>query len=130
MAASIAAKVLELRNEVVRESLGDFKNVEHRLEQVGKIQGIEFINDSKATNVNATWYALESMTSPVVWIAGGVDKGNDYSMLKPVVREKVRAIVCLGKDNRSEEHTSELQSLMSISYAVLCLKKTNKKEHT
>ncbi|QEC50976.1 UDP-N-acetylmuramoylalanine--D-glutamate ligase [Anseongella ginsenosidimutans] len=99
MAAAIAAKVLDLRNEVVRESLGDFKNVEHRLEQVGKIQGIEFINDSKATNVNATWYALESMTSPVIWIAGGVDKGNDYSMLKPVVREKVKAIVCLGKDN-------------------------------
>lgn len=99
MAAGIAAKVLDLRNEVVRESLGDFKNVEHRLEQVGRIQGIEFINDSKATNVNATWYALESMTTPVIWIAGGVDKGNDYHMLKSVVREKVRAIVCLGKDN-------------------------------
>ena len=99
MAAAIAAKVLDLRNEVVRESLGDFKNVAHRLEHVGKIQGIEFINDSKATNVNATWYALGSMTTPVVWIAGGVDKGNDYSMLKPVVREKVRAIVCLGKEN-------------------------------
>ncbi|HYH54958.1 MAG TPA: UDP-N-acetylmuramoyl-L-alanine--D-glutamate ligase, partial [Anseongella sp.] len=100
MAASIAAKVLDLRNEVVRESLGNFKNVEHRLEQVGKIQGIEFINDSKATNVNAAWYALESMTAPVVWIAGGVDKGNDYSMLKSLVREKVKAIVCLGKDSR------------------------------
>src|SRR3546814_17832015 len=81
MAASIAAKVLELRNEVVRESLGDFKNVEHRLEQVGKIPGIEFINDSKDTNVNATWYALQRMTSPVVGIAGGGDKGNDYIMM-------------------------------------------------
>lgn len=123
MAASIAAKVLELRNEVVRESLGNFKNVEHRLEQVGKIQGIEFINDSKATNVNATWYALESMTTPVIWIAGGVDKGNDYSMLKPVVRDKVKAIVCLGKDNRKiheafEEDAEIIVNTLSAREAV------------
>ena len=123
MAAAIAAKVLDLRNEVVRESLGDFKNVEHRLEQVGRIQDIEFINDSKATNVNATWYALESMTTPVIWIAGGVDKGNDYSMLKSVVREKVKAIICLGKDNGKihdafEEDAEIIVNTMSAREAV------------
>ncbi|HEY0245272.1 MAG TPA: UDP-N-acetylmuramoyl-L-alanine--D-glutamate ligase [Mucilaginibacter sp.] len=100
MASGIVAKVLELRNETIRESLATFKNIEHRLESVGKISGISFINDSKATNVNSTWYALESMTSDVVLILGGVDKGNDYTMLKDLVRQKVKAIVCLGKDNQ------------------------------
>jgi UDP-N-acetylmuramoylalanine--D-glutamate ligase len=100
MAAGIVAKVLELRNETIRESMGSFRNIEHRLEFVAKISGISFINDSKATNVNSTWYALESMTSNVVLILGGVDKGNDYNMLKDLVRQKVKAIVCLGKDNR------------------------------
>ncbi len=99
MASGIVAKVLELRNDTLRESMGNFKNIEHRLESVGKISGISFINDSKATNVNSTWYALESMTSDVVLILGGVDKGNDYSMLRDLVRQKVKAIVCLGKDN-------------------------------
>ncbi len=99
MASGIAAKVLELRNESIRESMGSFKNIEHRLESVGKISGISFINDSKATNVNSTWYALESMTSDVILILGGVDKGNDYAMLKSLVKQKVKAIVCLGKDN-------------------------------
>lgn len=99
LAAGIAAKVLEIRNESVRESLQDFKNVEHRLEFVAKINGIEFVNDSKATNVNSTWYALESMDKPVVWIVGGVDKGNDYDSLAPLVKEKVKAIICLGEDN-------------------------------
>jgi UDP-N-acetylmuramoylalanine--D-glutamate ligase len=99
MAASIASRVLEIRKDVIRESLSDFQNVEHRLEFVLKVHGIDFINDSKATNVNATWYALGSMTKPVIWIVGGVDKGNDYSMLKELVQEKVKAIVCLGKDN-------------------------------
>jgi UDP-N-acetylmuramoylalanine--D-glutamate ligase len=99
MASGIVAKVLELRNETIRESMGDFKNIEHRLESVGKISGISFINDSKATNVNSTWYALESMTSDVILIMGGVDKGNDYTMLNELVRQKVKAIVCLGKDN-------------------------------
>jgi len=99
MAAGIAARVLELRNDVVRESLSDFQNVEHRLERVAMVHGIEFINDSKATNVNSAWYALESMDRPVVWIAGGVDKGNDYTSLRELVRTKVKAIVCLGKDN-------------------------------
>jgi UDP-N-acetylmuramoylalanine--D-glutamate ligase len=100
MASGIVAKVLELRNDTLRESLATFRNIEHRLESVGKISGISFINDSKATNVNSTWYALESMTSDVVLILGGVDKGNDYSMLKDLVKQKVKAIVCLGKDNQ------------------------------
>jgi len=100
MASGIVAKVLELRNNTLRESLATFKNIEHRLESVGKISGISFINDSKATNVNSTWYALESMTTDVVLILGGVDKGNDYSMLKDLVKQKVKAIVCLGKDNQ------------------------------
>ncbi|MGF7037960.1 UDP-N-acetylmuramoyl-L-alanine--D-glutamate ligase [Mucilaginibacter lappiensis] len=100
MASGIVAKVLELRNESMRESMGNFKNIEHRLESVGKISGISFINDSKATNVNSTWYALESMTTDVVLILGGVDKGNDYGMLKELVKQKVKAIVCLGKDNK------------------------------
>ena len=100
MASGIVAKVLELRNETIRESMATFKNIEHRLESVGKISGISFINDSKATNVNSTWYALESMTSDVVLILGGVDKGNDYTMLKDLVKQKVKAIVCLGKDTQ------------------------------
>ncbi len=99
MASGIVAKVLEIRDETLRESLATFKNIEHRLESVGKISGISFINDSKATNVNSTWYALESMTSDVVLILGGVDKGNDYTMLTDLVKQKVKAIVCLGKDN-------------------------------
>mgnify|MGYP000105381597 CR=1 FL=1 len=100
MASGIIAKVLEIKNDTIRESLGDFKNIEHRLEHVAKIQGIEFINDSKATNVNSVWFAMETMHAPVIWIAGGVDKGNDYTMLKALVKEKVKAIVCLGKDSR------------------------------
>ena len=100
MAAGLSARVLEVRKEIIRESLEDFVNVEHRLEFVAKVHGIEFINDSKATNVNSTWYALESMTKPVVLIAGGVDKGNDYSELMSLVHEKVKAIICLGIDNK------------------------------
>lgn len=99
MASGLAGRVLELKKEIIRESLSDFQNVEHRLEFVAKIHGIDFINDSKATNVNSTWYALESFQHPVIWIVGGVDKGNDYEMLKELVSEKVKAIVCLGKDN-------------------------------
>ncbi len=99
MAAAIAGKVLNIRKETIRESLTDFQGVEHRLESVIMVAGINFINDSKATNVNSTWYALECMKSGVIWIAGGVDKGNDYSELNTVVKEKVKAIVCLGKDN-------------------------------
>jgi len=99
MAAGIAGMVFRIRNEQLRESLAAFQGVEHRLERFLKVHGIEFINDSKATNVNSTWYALESIQKPVVWIAGGIDKGNDYSMLRQLVKEKVKAIVCLGKDN-------------------------------
>jgi len=99
MAAGITGSVLKLRNPVIRESLMDFTGVEHRLEHFIKVHGIEFINDSKATNVNSTWYALESMTNPVIWIAGGIDKGNSYSDLYDLVKAKVKALVCLGKDN-------------------------------
>lgn len=99
MAAGIAGNVLKIRNEVIREALMDFQGVEHRLEEVTKVHGINFINDSKATNVNSTWYALESVKGRVVWIVGGVDKGNDYSELFKLVENKVNAIVCLGKDN-------------------------------
>lgn len=100
MAAAIIGQVLNIRKETIRESLISFQNVEHRLESVITTGGVEYINDSKATNVNSTWYALESMEKPTVWIAGGVDKGNDYSLLKEMVKEKVRIIVCLGIDNR------------------------------
>ncbi len=99
MASGIASRLLEIRSESLKQSLSDFKNAEHRLEHVAKIQNVEFINDSKATNVNSAWYALESVNTPIVWIAGGVDKGNDYTILKNLVKDKVRAIVCLGVDN-------------------------------
>lgn len=100
MASGIVARVLDIRNITIRESMGDMRNIEHRLEHVAKISGVEYINDSKATNVNSTWYALESMTTQVVLILGGVDKGNDYKMLKDLVKSKVKAIVCLGKNNK------------------------------
>jgi len=100
MAAAIAGKILNIRKEVIRESLADFQGVEHRLEPVITVCGINFINDSKATNVNSTWYAIECMENNIIWIVGGVDKGNDYSELFPVVKKKVKAIVCLGKDNK------------------------------
>lgn len=99
MAAGIASQVLKIRKEDIRESLSNFQGVEHRLEPVLKVHGIEFINDSKATNVNSTWYALESVSNNLIWIAGGIDKGNDYSILEELVRKKVKAIICLGKDN-------------------------------
>ncbi len=100
MAASVAARIFEIRKEVVRESLSDFQNIEHRLEHVAEIHGIKFINDSKATNVNSTWYALESVEGQMVWIVGGVDKGNDYAMLDELVTQKVKGIICLGVDNK------------------------------
>jgi UDP-N-acetylmuramoylalanine--D-glutamate ligase len=99
LAAGISAKILDIKNPIIRESLSDFKGVEHRLEKFIKVHGILFINDSKSTNVNSSWYALESMDKKTVWIAGGIDKGNDYSMLNDLVYEKVKAIVALGKDN-------------------------------
>ena len=100
MAASLAATALDIRKEKIREALQTFERLEHRMEHVANIKGVEFINDSKATNVNSTWFALESMTKPVILILGGVDKGNDYNLLKELVKEKVKAIVCMGTDNR------------------------------
>ncbi len=99
LAAGIVANVYGLRKDQIKESLSDFKSLEHRLETVTKVRGIEFVNDSKATNVNSTWYALETMSKPVIWIAGGIDKGNDYSVLDSMVKSKVRAMICLGLDN-------------------------------
>jgi len=99
MAASSVAKLMQIRNATIRESLSNFQGVEHRLEKVLKIQNVQYINDSKATNVNAAFYALDSMNVPTVWIVGGVDKGNDYNELMSLVREKVKAIICLGVDN-------------------------------
>ena len=99
MAACIAASSVGIRKDKIREAVASFTSLEHRMEPVVTIRGVEFINDSKATNVNSTWYALESMTKPVILILGGVDKGNDYSMLQDLVKEKVKAIVCMGVDN-------------------------------
>jgi UDP-N-acetylmuramoylalanine--D-glutamate ligase len=100
MAATSVAKLMKIRNKTIRESLSNFQGVEHRLEKVLKIQNVQYINDSKATNVNAAFFALDSMITPTVWIVGGVDKGNDYSELMSMVREKVKAIICLGIDNK------------------------------
>ena len=99
LAAGISAKILDIKNPDIRESLKDFKGVEHRLEKFIKVRSVLFINDSKSTNVNSSWYALESMTTPTVLILGGIDKGNDYSILKDLVKEKVKGIIALGKDN-------------------------------
>ncbi len=99
MAASLAAKLVGIRKQTIRECVANFQGAEHRLEKVLKIQHVQYINDSKATNVNATYYALDSMSAPTVWIVGGVDKGNNYKELMPLVREKVKAIICLGTDN-------------------------------
>tara|TARA_B110000114_G_scaffold181679_1_gene219537 strand:- start:812 stop:2143 length:1332 start_codon:yes stop_codon:yes gene_type:complete len=101
MAASTVAHLLKIRKATIRESLEGFQGAEHRLEQVLTINKVQYINDSKATNVNATYYALESMNTPTVWIVGGVDKGNDYKALFPFINEKVKAIICLGKDNEA-----------------------------
>ncbi len=113
MAAGITARLLDIRKETIKQCLSDFQQIEHRLEFVASIHGIEYINDSKATNVNSTWYALESMHKTVVWIAGGLDKGNDYSSLLPLVKAKVRVIICLGKDNKKiKESFSDLVELV------------------
>ena len=100
MAATSVANILRIRKQTIRESLSNFQGVEHRLEKVLKIHNVQYINDSKATNVNATFFALDSMNTPTVWIVGGVDKGNDYAELMPLVHEKVKAIICLGVDNK------------------------------
>jgi UDP-N-acetylmuramoylalanine--D-glutamate ligase len=129
MAAAVIANSLSIDKQIIRESLMDFKNVEHRLEFVANVKGIEFINDSKATNVNAAWYALESMNKPVVWIAGGVDKGNDYAQMIKLVDDKVRFIICLGKDNKKIHeafgkhvemiyNTSSAQEAVRVAYSL------------
>jgi UDP-N-acetylmuramoylalanine--D-glutamate ligase len=100
MAACVAATTMDIRKEKIRDAVQNFQSLEHRMEHVATIRGVEFINDSKATNVNSTWYALESMTKPTILILGGVDKGNDYSLIADLVKDKVKAIICLGTDNR------------------------------
>ena len=119
LASGIAGRILDIRKSSVRESLSDFTNVEHRLEFVAKVNGIEFINDSKATNINATWFALESMNKPTVWIVGGVDKGNDYDEIMNLVKEKIKAIVCLGTDNQKiiEYFEGEIENIVEAKSA-------------
>ncbi len=124
MAATTIAQLKRIRKNVIRESLSDFQGVEHRLEKVLKVENVQYINDSKATNVNATFFALESMKTPTVWIVGGVDKGNDYDELMPLVREKVKAIVCLGVDNQKikaayEKVVDDLVEVQSMHDAVV-----------
>jgi len=99
MAAGVMGRLVDVRKESIKQSLSDFENIPHRLEYVSNVHGISFINDSKATNINSTWYALEYVEAPTVWIAGGQDKGNDYDEIKALVKQKVKAIVCLGVDN-------------------------------
>jgi UDP-N-acetylmuramoylalanine--D-glutamate ligase len=119
MAAGISAVVMDIRKEKIRDAIQTFENLEHRMSKVATIRGVEFINDSKATNMNSTWYALESMTKPVILILGGVDKGNDYSFIKDLVKEKVKAIVCLGLDNRKihEAFANDVQLMVNTKSA-------------
>ncbi len=100
MAACVAGATMDIRKNKIREAVQTFEGLEHRMELVATVRGIEFINDSKATNINSTWYALESMMKPTILILGGIDKGNDYSLIKELIEEKVKAIVCMGLDNK------------------------------
>ncbi len=120
MAAYIAATILDIRKDKIRDAVQNFRSLEHRMEHVATVRGVEFINDSKATNVNSTWYALESMTKPTILILGGVDKGNDYSLIEDLVKEKVRAIICLGADNRKihEAFGNSMSTIANTSSAV------------
>jgi UDP-N-acetylmuramoylalanine--D-glutamate ligase len=132
MAAGIAARILDIRKETIRESLADFQNAEHRLEFVNTVHGIDFINDSKATNVNSAWFALESMQKPIIWIAGGVDKGNDYAMLHDLVKQKVKAIICLGIENKKirdafQDVVTDIVEVKSATEAVRASYKFGKK---
>jgi len=132
MAAAMAAQLLKIRKDTIRESFSDFEGVEHRLEKVLKIQGVQYINDSKATNINAVYYALECMEKPTVWIVGGVDKGNDYDELLPLVRENVKAIICLGIDNHKILETFSnvvefIEETTSMQEAVLIANKIGEK---
>jgi UDP-N-acetylmuramoylalanine--D-glutamate ligase len=120
MAACLAAATMDIRKEKIREAVQTFKSLEHRMEYVATVRGVEFINDSKATNVNSTWYALESMEKPTILILGGVDKGNDYSLISELVKEKVKAIICLGTDNRKihEAFGKEVSTIVNTGGAV------------
>lgn len=119
MAAALAAKLVGIRKETIRECISNFQGAPHRLEKVLKIHHVQYINDSKATNVNATYYALDSVKTPTVWIVGGVDKGNEYKELMPLVREKVKAIVCLGLDNEKIKETfGNVVDLLVETYAM------------
>ena len=123
MAAAVASRVLEVKDFITRQSLLDFQNIEHRLEHVINVHGIQFINDSKATNINSVWYALESMHKKTVWIVGGVDKGNDYSELLDLVKERVKAIVCIGQNTKNihkvfEGHVDEIVDAKTMNEAV------------
>ena len=119
MAASTVASLVGIRKETIRNSIENFQGAPHRLERVLKIHHVEYINDSKATNVNATYYALESMTTPTVSLVGGVDKGNDYQSLLPLVREKVKAIICIGLDNSKIKETfGNVVDLLVETYAM------------
>lgn len=119
MAACVTAATMDIRKEKIREAVQTFQNLEHRMEHVANVRGVEFINDSKATNVNSTWYALESMTKPTVLILGGVDKGNDYSLMEELVKEKVKAIICLGLDNNKihEAFSGEVSTIIDTANA-------------
>ncbi len=119
MAACVAATTLDIRKEKIRDAVQNFQSLEHRMEHVATVRGVEFINDSKATNVNSTWYALESMTKPTILILGGVDKGNDYSLIDELVAEKVKAIICLGSDNRKihEAFGNKVSTIVNTSTA-------------
>jgi len=119
MAASLTATVMDIRKEKIRDAVQTFQGLEHRMEPVATIKGVEFINDSKATNVNSTWYALESMEQPTILILGGIDKGNDYSLIRQLVKEKVKAIVCMGVDNRKihEAFRNDVELIVNTSNA-------------
>ena len=125
MAAAVVAQLMEVRKESIRESLTNFDQLEHRLEKVGRIRGVDYINDSKATNVNSTWYALESMDKPVLWIAGGVDKGNDYTALYDLVASKVKVLICMGKDNRAlhEAFAGKVPVIVNVSGMQECVQR-------
>ncbi|MDQ6757858.1 MAG: hypothetical protein M3004_13075 [Bacteroidota bacterium] len=119
MAAGLTAIVMDIRKQQIRDAVQTFASQEHRMEPVATIKGVEFINDSKATNVNSTWYALENMTQPTILILGGIDKNNDYSFIKELVKEKVKAIVCMGVDNRKihEAFGNEVELIINTSNA-------------
>lgn len=133
LASGIAGKLLMIRKETIKQCLSDFQNISHRLEYVANVHGVSYYNDSKATNVNSTWYALETIQRPIVWIAGGVDKGNDYSELLPLVRSKVKALICLGVDNSKLKeafrgHVPLMYEVKSMSHAVMLASEISKND--